>query len=157
MSFSNKRHPLQVKTTHVRRPKEDIRTLRKETKQIYDGFISTYSKILEETIYFTSEGFNHLIYESNRKPRNVNEQFLKLKCVCYAPRVIERCKMITETRQTKRLVDGKAKDVIQYELVHEVVEGKAFKVVVEKVGTGKHKFHSVMPAKVTKKRPKGRS
>ncbi len=139
----------------IKKPREDINDLKFEQKVIYDSVVSVYCKILDSTVYFTSEGFNHLIYESNRKPRNINEQFLKLKCVCYAPRVIEKCKKITETRQSKRKIKGKVKEIIQYELIYEVFKDKTIKVIVEKVGTGKHKFHSVMPVR-TKKRPKRR-
>lgn len=142
---------------YSRKPRQDIADLRREQKEVYDSVVSVYCPILSETVYFTSEGFNHLIYESNRKPRNINEQFLKLKCVCYAPRVIERCKRISETRQVRRIIDGKIKDVTQYELVHEGIPGgEKIRVIVEKIGTGKHKFHSVMPER-TKKRPSGRS
>ncbi len=139
-----------------RKYKQDIADLRREQKEIYDSIVSVYCKILDSTVYFTSEGFNHLIYESNRKPRNINEQFLKLKCLCYARRVIERCKKISEIREVKRFVDGILKEIIQYELVHEAVPGKKIRVVVEKIGTGKHKFRSVMPER-TKKRPVRRS
>lgn len=133
----------------------DIRKLKEKQKTFYKSIVSVSCSILNDTVYFTSEGFNHLIYKSNGKPRKISEQFLKLSCLTHAPDVIKKCGQITETRKFKKNVKNKLKDTIHYELVHEVSVGKEMRVIVEKVGTGKHKFLSVMPHRKhkTKKRP----
>lgn len=131
---------------------KDLATLKEEVLDLYRNVGSVYCPILQATVNFTSEGFNHLIYESNRKPRNINEQYLKLSNFCYAPRVLERCKVVTETREMSRFVKGKLKKVLRYELVHEAIPGKKIRVIVQKIGTGAYTFLSVMPLKNKKRR-----
>jgi len=103
----------------------------------YRSLVSIYCPILAETVYFSADGFNHLIYDTNRKPRNINEQYLKLKYLSKAKEVIEKCNLITETR---KLVDKQGKEITFFSLEF----GKT-RVIIKKKGTGKHKFQSVMP------------
>jgi hypothetical protein len=122
-----------------------IRDLKKKQKALYSSIISVFCPILNDTIFFNSDGFNHLLYQSNRKPRNIGEQFMKLRCLPHAPEVITKCAVITDTRKITRKVKGVYKSGVRYELVHEVEKDIKIRVVVEKIGTGKHKFLSIMP------------
>lgn len=123
----------------------NIWNLKKKQKAFYQSIVSVYCPIINDTVYFTSDGFQHLLYKDNRKPRNIDEQFMKLKCLTHAPEVIKNCTLISETRKLRVKVKGKIKDVIHYELVHEVEKGKRVRVIIEKVGSsGKHKFLSTM-------------
>jgi len=122
-----------------------IYALKEKQKAFYKNIGSVFCPILNDTVYFTSEGFNHLLYESSRKPRTISEQFLKLQCLTHAPTVIRKCKVISEIRTIKRNVKGKVKEGTYYELVYEVKKEENIRVVIEKIGTGKHKFLSVMP------------
>jgi hypothetical protein len=53
----------------------DIRELINEKRAFYKSIVSLYCPILGETVYFTSEGFNHLLFESNRMPRKLSERY----------------------------------------------------------------------------------
>ncbi|MEK7170804.1 MAG: hypothetical protein AAB774_00660 [Patescibacteria group bacterium] len=85
---------------------------------------------------------------------------MKLSCLTYVVEVLENCQTISKTRVIERHLKGIKKSVVRYELVHKVKRNTKIRVVVEKVGTGKHKFLSVMPhdnqSKPPKKRPVGR-
>lgn len=123
----------------------NIYDLKKKQRTFYKSIVSVFCPILNDTVYFTSEGFNHLLYDrSNRKPRSINEQFMKLQCLKHAPLVIEKCSLVSETRSIERKIKGKKKSGIHYELIYEVTSGEKIRVIVEKIGTGKHKFLSVM-------------
>lgn len=131
-----------------------IHKLIKLSKTLYKKIVSVDCPILGDNVYFTSEGFNHLLYESYGHPRNINEQYMKLKCLPNAPQVIKKCIHISEIRKVKRRVKKKLKDAIHYELVHEVSPDKKIRVIIEKIGTGKYKFMSIMPHnRKSKKRP----
>lgn len=123
----------------------NVYKLKRQQRKFYKSVVSVFCPILDETVYFTSEGFVHLLYESNRQPRGISEQYLKLMCLTHAPDVIKNCTIITETRKIRRKLKGKWKEGVRYELVHEIVAGKKIRVIVERLGTGKHKFLSVMP------------
>ena len=122
-----------------------IRALKRKQKLLYKSIVSVECPILKETIYFTSEGFNHLIYDSNRKPRNINEQFLKLSCLAHVPKAIEQCQTILSVRKLKKKIRGKYKKVAHYGLIGKIKRDLTIRVIVEKVGRGKCKFLSVMP------------
>jgi len=123
----------------------NIRTLISRQKLFYKSIVSIDCPILNETIYFTSEGFNHLIYESNRAPRKISERYLKLTFLDYVPKVITHCTEILETRKTKRKIWGKYKKILYFTLVYEITKGIKVRVIIEKIGNGKYKFKSVMP------------
>lgn len=139
---------------------KDIIKLVEEQRAYYKSIVSVYSPILEGTVYFTSIGFNHLLYEANRRPRKLSERYMKLKCLNHATTVLVKCDAISKTRQVEVKIKGKTKKVIWHELVCEIQQGVIIRVIVEKVGTGKLKFKSIMPHKNSskpKKRPNGRS
>lgn len=123
----------------------NIHDLKNTRKAFYDSVVSVFCPILNDTVFFNSDGFNHLLYESNRMPRNIGEQFMKLQCLPHAPEVIKKCTVITDTRKMRRKIKGKWKSGVRYELVHEVKKDIKIRVVVEKIGTGKHNFWSIMP------------
>lgn len=124
---------------------QDIRQLKKQQRAFYANIVSVFCPILNDSVFFTSEGFNHLIYESNRMPRKIGEQFMKLKCLSEAPKVISKCHVISDTRQVQRKIKGIYKTVTRYELVHKVRKDTEIRVIVERIGTGKYRFLSVMP------------
>lgn len=142
-----------------------IKELIDEKRTFYKSIVSLDCPILGETVYFTSEGFNHLLFESNRMPRKLSERWLKLVFLEYVPDVIKNCSITVETRKGRRKIWGKYKKILCYKLVHEISPGKKVRVIVEKIGNGKCKFKSVMPhdkkskiksripQKPTKKRP----
>jgi hypothetical protein len=126
-------------------------------KDFYKSIVSVVCPILQETVYFTSEGFNHLLYETYTRPRKWAERYMKLKCLVHAPKVIKNCSFVSETRSLERKIKGKLKQVIQSELVHEISKNIKIRVVVEKIGSGKTKFRSIMPHNnKSKPRPKKR-
>lgn len=121
----------------------NIYDLKKKQRAFYKSIVSVFCPILNDTVYFTSEGFNHLLYE-NRKPRKISEQFMKLQCLTHAPLVIQKCTLVSETRQIVKNVKGKRKSGVHHELIYEVTAEEKIRVIVEKIGTGKNKFLSVM-------------
>lgn len=139
---------------------KDIRVLMKQRRDFYKKISFVFCPVLNENIYFTSNGFNHLLYESNRKPRKLSERCLKLECLKYAPKVLRQSQIQPTVRQVNRIVKGVVKAVFQYGVTYEVQSGRTMRVIIEKVGNGKMTFLSVMPhdkKSKTKKRPKGRS
>lgn len=126
-----------------------IEKLMNRQRKYYKSIGSVHSPVLKEKVYFNADGFYHLIYQSNRRLRNVSERHLKLKCLDYAVHVIKKCETTPKKREYARVVRGKKKKAISYELVCEVKSEKfnKIKVIVERIGGGKIRFLSVMPIK----------
>lgn len=136
-----------------------IHDLKTQEYTRYKSIVSVFCPILNETVYFGGVGFKHLLYENDGLPRNINEQYLKLKCLIHAPYVIKNCKTVSSTRVIKKKVKGKMKEVTRFALICEVRKGIKMRVIIEKTGlTGKHQFLSIMPndkqSKYTKKAPR---
>lgn len=111
----------------------------------YDDQRIVFCPVLNSWIKFTRNGFNHLLYKSNGKKRNVSEQYLKLLSLKYAPEVIRNCSNITETREKEYSTKGKLKKYIEYELTHEIDKEMKIRVVIIKSKSGEYQFRSVMP------------
>ena len=122
----------------------DIRTLIGRQKFFYKSLVSVYCPVLKETVYFTGEGFYHLLYKPNRRPRKLSERYLKLKCLIYVPEVIKNSREIFTVRKATKKVKGKIKVTVRWALTWKVNQ-EVVRVIAERVGTGKCKFLSVMP------------
>lgn len=112
-------------------------------RKIYKSIVSVDCPILANNVIFDSDGFNHLIYESNRKPRKLNEQYLKLINLKYVPEILKTSKHIAEVRVIQRKIKKVFKKAICYEVVG-MCDGKKLGIIVERIGTGKFKFKSIM-------------
>lgn len=112
-------------------------------KAFYGSIVSVFCPLLSETIYFNSEGFHHLTNKANGKRRKLSEQYMKLQCLKHAPEIISNCSKIIEIRKEKRIIKGKEKEVISYELVDGKKRDYHIAVIVDKIGSGKHRFRSV--------------
>ena len=142
--------------------KKDFNEIIEEHRKYYKSIVSVSCPILQDTVYFTSEGFNHLLYKTHGRPRKKSEIYMKLMCLKNAPEVIAKCTTVSKTRKIIKFVKNKEKESVCHELVCKIRKGKEIRVVVGQVGTGKLKFLSVMPHSnkskpKTKKRQKRRS
>ena len=139
--------------------KRGLGKLIKKQRAYYKSIVSVFCPILQDTVFFTSEGFNHLLYKTYHKPRKLSERFMKLKCLDYATEVLANCNVILKTRESQGKIKEKYKKIIWHELVYEVKKGTKVRVIVEKRGSGKNTFLSIMPhdkRSKPKKRPKER-
>jgi len=128
---------------------------RKKAKVEYAGLICAYCPALNnDPVYFTSEGFNHLIYNGARRERNKKEQVARFKLVPYVKRMIEKIENFdhTENRtiQVRRKKKG-GKTVkefanAKYWVSKGKVKGQSLKVVIIQVEKGNKRLASIVPA-----------
>jgi hypothetical protein len=121
----------------------DIRILIGKQKNFYDSVVSVECKMLNDNVYFRSEGFAHLIRKTPMKRRPVSEQYLKLKCLSHAPEIIRDCTKIIETRTENQRIKGKKKTVVMYELIDRKKRNYNIAVIIRRIGTGRLHFRSV--------------
>ena len=106
-----------------------------------------------ELIYFTAEGFNHLIYKGNRKERDKNVQIMKFKLLQKAKVVIEISTTYQEydeslisirKRRFKRVVEETV--IVRYWGIVAIIQNSRVKIIVRQMGNGQKHFLSVIPA-----------
>lgn len=109
-------------------------------KVLYKSLLPCYCLALEETVYFTAEGLNHILYYK-RRPRNHNEKHYRMGLIPYLEVVIKNA--TTATKDVKTIVPL----CITWSLEHEVKINETIqivKVILKKQGEGKLVFLSVM-------------
>ena len=135
----------------------DYEQIKRDTAALYKTFISVECPALGQEIRFTSEGFNHLIYEAPKKMRDKRAQILRFD-------MLEKAKFILETSTTFQEYE----EEIVYKKVNRrglwvpmnvmvrrwgfvaMVQKFRVKVVVIQEGNGAIEFLSVAPAWYTK-------
>ena len=118
----------------------------------YKAFTSVYCASLKEYITFNSDGFNHLRWHVDGRPRQPAEQMHKLGLLPLVRAVIINAKPPLEYERRQAPIGRKKKDGekilkdIEYWGLTAVVgkQNVKVKVILRKVGTGKIHFWSVM-------------
>ena len=133
---------------------KDYESVKKEAQELYASFKSIKCPALGgEAVYFTSAGFNHLVYKSAKKPRDPRVQIMKFE-------LLRRAKLIVETSTTFQeydegfeymVLEKYGKKVRENVLVRcwgliAIINKFRVKVVVRQTGNGKKEFFSVIPA-----------
>jgi len=131
--------------------------IRKNAAKLYGTFGTIECPALGQSVHFTSEGFNHLVYQAPKKERDKRAQILRFD-------MLEKAKFILEVSTTYQEYD----EEILYKKVNRrgfwvpmnvVVRSWGFvaivrkfrvKVVVTQEGNGAIEFLSVAPAWFTK-------
>ena len=103
---------------------------------------------LQEPVYFTSEGLNHLLYKRQR-PRNKTEQHYRCGLIPFIPTVIEKSETALKRIENARLL------IFTWNLEYKVsIKGTLclVKVVLIKKGNSRITFLSAMSKKINTKK-----
>jgi hypothetical protein len=131
-----------------------LHTLIGEARAFFAATPSVRCPYFEGEVTLNADGLNHLLYKPNRQPRNVSEQMLKLKLLKKGVRILRNAGTVQEYRLRLEKVGKPARDGftktkhVEYWAFHDIVgEKKRFlmRVIVRRMGDGKHAFWSVMP------------
>ena len=69
---------------------DDLREVIQQAKDLYGKQEFIHCPYFEGPVTLNADGFAHLTHKSNRQPRNVNEQKLKLRLLKKALRIIRK-------------------------------------------------------------------
>lgn len=120
----------------------------KKQKKLYKKLKPCFCPALQEFVYFTSDGLNHLIY-NRRRPRKSDERHYRAALIPHLRDIIKNStKAVKEIKSTTPLV-------ITWHLLYEIKSGnrkQIAKVVLKKEGVGKVKFLSAMRKKFVGKK-----
>ena len=119
----------------------------------YKGFKPVYCPALNDTVYFTSEGFNHLLFKRGHR-RNDNEIHYRLPLINLIVPALKNCTAASKALVLEEFSKGVKTNVMYFEISHTVGRKcpAKVKVIVRRRGVlGQLAFHSVMKQKTPHK------
>lgn len=134
-------------------------TSAKEAAQaLYEHAKPVLSPALDETVSFTAEGFNHILFKGKRREREFPSQIMRFKLLPRAIRLIAYANTFQEFEEASREFEVKARKkrvlkvkTIRYWGIIAIFEGRKIKVILRKIGNGQAHFWSIVPAWTTNK------
>jgi hypothetical protein len=133
--------------------------LKEDAVNFYHHIGKVNSPVLEQDIYFTAEGFNHIIFTNSRSERERSSQILRFKLLALAVKLVkisttyqefeETLKEFTVRSYKKRINKTRS---VKYWGIIAIIDGRKIKVILRKIGdNGNIHFWSIVPAWVTNK------
>ncbi|MFH1030635.1 MAG: hypothetical protein V1770_05245 [bacterium] len=106
-----------------------------------------------ESVYFNSIGFNHLVYKKANCERSKQDQITKFKLLAKAKLIIgiattfqeydESLKEVIKKKYKKKI---KETSTVYYWGFVAIINGYRIKVIIRQIGNGQKYFYSVIPA-----------
>ncbi len=133
--------------------------LREDSLNFYNNIGKIFSPIFKEEIYFSAEGFNHIVFKGSRSEREKSSQILRFKLLPLATKLIQISTTYQEFEETLKEFEVKSykKRVrktrpVKYWGIIAIIDGRKIKVIVRKIGDNGHlHFWSIVPAWMTNK------
>lgn len=127
---------------------ENYLTVREQTRKLYGSFGCVKCSALEgQSIFFTSEGFNHLLYK-NKRERNKKDQFMRFKVLDLAKKILDITTTYQEYEEIIQKILVKVKKHKEYQSVLvkywgfiAIIERKKLRVVVRQIRGGRTTKH----------------
>jgi len=128
-----------------------------EAEAFYDSINDVECPYFNDVVAFNLKGIKHIRFKKEKVARSHADQFMRLKYIRLAPRVVEKSKTLQEYKQAKCFEelksDGKRVKTLQEVryygfiaiLKDELGRMTRLKVVVKQVAGGKPYFWSIIP------------
>ena len=133
--------------------------LREDAQKFYISTRPISSPALNEYVYFTAEGFNHIIFKGSRHEREHSSQILRFKLLPRAVKLVALSTTHQEYEETLKefWVKSHKQKVrktkpVKYWGIIAIIDGRKIKVILRKIGdNGQLHFWSIVPAWTTNK------
>jgi len=131
---------------------EQFAALRQKAEEDYKQIGTVLCPFLHDDVHFNSEGFEHLLFKAFGVTRSREEQYMRLKLVPLAVRVLKQSHTMQEYSEERRFervrsngVWQKALKLVKYYGFVAIINNALIKVIVKEVeGRNKH-FYSIIP------------
>lgn len=142
---------------------EQFNKLKEKSEDFYKSLGEIYCPYFKEKIIFNAKGLEHLKFKTKNHARSRDDQYIRLKLLHLAPKVLKLSNTIQGFSERKIFELNRSNhrnekiliNVVYYEFVA-VLEEIRVRVILKKVGTAQKYFWSIIPHwkidKVTGKR-----
>ena len=144
---------------------EKLEKVKQEAEEFYATIGDVFCPYLKGEVSFNAKGLEHLKFKERGKARVVMDQYVRLKLLPLAPRIIRQSNTLQELFETKRLEQQKINSRWERRLVSvtyygfvAIINGARIKIIVKDVKGGNKFFWSLIPFwKYNKKGEGGRN
>ncbi|MEI7690835.1 MAG: hypothetical protein WCI63_04410 [bacterium] len=128
-------------------------------QNLYNVTRPIFCPALNEEVYFTAEGFNHIIFKGSRSERERPSQIMRFKLLNRALKLIGLSTTYQEYEETIEEFEVKSykhkikkTKSVKYWGIIAITDGRKIKVILRKIGdNGQLHFWSIVPAWTTNK------
>jgi len=142
---------------------EKFEKSKKEAEESYKNIGEIYCPYFGESVHFNAKGIEHLKFKGTRKARAQKDQYIRLRLISLAPRILRDSHTLQGVSESKHFERQKVnnrwdkviKEVTHYEFVA-VIKRVRVRIVVKQIDGGQKFFWSIIPFwkmnKITNKR-----
>jgi len=131
---------------------EKFNETKEEAEEFYRSLGSVLCPYFNEKVNFNAKGLDHIKFKKWNKTRVIDDQYMRLKLIKYAPEVIKKSntlqgylkKKSLERIKTNSKWKYKMMDVDYYEFVS-IIDSIRIRVIVKHVLGGEKYFWSIIP------------
>ena len=137
-------------------PDVNLEKVKTEAQELFKKIGKVRFPYLQSEVSFNREGLKHIKFKRDTEARNRDDQFIRLKHIKFAPRILEKSGTLQELRREKGFVRVKTntrnervlKWITYYGFVSVINDSgyqKRLKIVVREVEGGQPHFWSLIP------------
>lgn len=136
----------------------DYKKLKNDAQNYYNSVGRIFSPVFNQEIYFSAEGFNHIVFKNARNEREKSSQILRFKLLSLAVKLVKISTTYQEFEETIKEFECKSfkkkirkNKIVKYWGIIAIIDGRKIKVIIRKIGDGNFYFWSIVPGWVTNK------
>ncbi len=131
---------------------EQFNNLKFKNEELYKSIGEVYCPYFKENITFNTKGLEHLKFKSKNHARSQDDQYIRLKLLHLAPKILKMTttiqgfseRKVFELNRSNHRNEKILVEVVYYEFVA-VIEEFRVRVIIKKVGTAPKYFWSIIP------------
>lgn len=134
----------------------NLERAKEEAEKVYGAIREVNCPYLKSIVVFNRKGLNHVKFKSDQKARNRSDQYMRLRHLKFAPRILEKSCTLQEYKEAKTFEETKSKGNRQRVLKNTKFYGfiaivqdngftKRLKIIVKEVEGGRKHFWSIVP------------
>lgn len=135
---------------------KNLEKAKEEAEQVYNKIGEVHCPYFDGTVTFNRKGLKHVKFKSERKARNRSDQYIRLRNIKFAPRILEKSHTLQEYKEARVFEENKSnkrrervlKNAKFYGFIAIVRDGsltKRLKIIVKEVEGGSKHFWSIVP------------
>lgn len=126
--------------------------VKEKAESLYESIGSVHCPYFDEEVFFNAKGIRHLKFKTERKMRQKEDQYARLKLLHLAPQVLKLSRTVQGIWYTKGFepkdIHNREDNVLQnicfYEFIA-VLDELRIKVIVKQIEKGEKYFWSIIP------------